>query len=116
VDERPTPRVPDPLFPVLRKLGATDVQRARSWLLAWLLNRLGQRVQEPPAASYYVQRYVAGDWQPVAGPFYRPWVAAQIATEFTRTNPAGHYRVVGPDGPLITDEYGRLAGELPHGE
>jgi hypothetical protein len=97
MDDKPAPRVPEPLFPLLRRLGAEDVQRARAWLLAWLLDRLGQRVQEPPAPSYFVQRWVDDGWVTVMGPFYRRWIAAQIAAEFARMNRLWRYRVVGPD-------------------
>lgn len=115
MDDKPAPKVPEPLFPVLRKLTMPDVQKARSWLLAWLLDRLGQRVQEPPPPTYYVQREHAGQWLPVAGPFYRAWVATQIAREFNHMNARWHYRVVGPDG-VLTNQPGRIVGELPHPE
>jgi hypothetical protein len=97
MDGKPAPRVPEPLFPVLRKLGVTDVQRARAWLLAWLLDRLGQRVQEPAPPAYHIERDVNGQWVPVAGPFYRAWLAAQIAREFANLNHRWHYRVIGPE-------------------
>jgi hypothetical protein len=97
VDDKPAPKVPEPLFPVLRRLTGEDVQRARSWLLAWLLDRLGQRVQEPPGPSYYVQRWVEDGWVTVMGPFYRSYLATQIASEMARMNQRWRYRVVGPD-------------------
>jgi hypothetical protein len=114
MDDAPAPKVPEPLFPLLRRLTGEDVQRARAWLLAWLLDRLGQRVQTPPVASYYVQRGTEAGWLPVAGPFYRVWVAAQIAREFGNMNSRWHYRVVGPEGVVDTNKPGHIIGELPH--
>jgi hypothetical protein len=96
MDGTPPPKVPEPLFPALRRLGIADVQRARAWLLAWLLDRLGQRVQTPPPASFYVERWTGREWITVMGPFYRAWIARQIAVEFARMNARWRYRVVGP--------------------
>jgi hypothetical protein len=116
MDEKPAPEVSEPLFPMLRRLGAEDVQRARAWLLAWLLDRLGQRVQEPPPASYYVERGREGYWLPVVGPFYRQWVATQMARELNNINPLYRYRVVGPDGVIHLDGPAQLTEEQPRGE
>jgi hypothetical protein len=97
MDGKPAPKVPEPLFPVLRRLGIADVQKARAWLLAWLLDRLGQRVQEPTGPSYYVQRWVDDGWVTVMGPFYRAWIARQVAVEMARMRHGWRYRIVGPD-------------------
>jgi hypothetical protein len=110
MDDKPAPRVPEPLFPVLRRLGVADVQKARAWLLAWLLDRLGQRVQEPPPPAFRVQRKISGQWVTVAGPFYRAWVAVQIAREFRNMQPRWHYRVVGPDTTIL------ITGWVPSNE
>lgn len=114
-DDKPTPRVPEPLFPVLRRLGAADVQRARSWLLAWLLDRLGQRVQEPDPPQYVIERWADGTWAPVAGRFYRQWVATQIAQEFVRIDPRRRYRVVGPGTDVRLGSEGAVAEGVPDG-
>lgn len=115
MDGKPPPKVPEPLFPVLRRLGVADVQRARSWLLAWLLDRLGQRVQEPPAASYAVEHQVDGRWGLAIGPFYRRWAAVQIARELNRLGLHDRYRVVGPEGVVDLDDPTHARGEFPHG-
>lgn len=116
MDGKPPPKVPEPLFPVLRRLGIADVQKARAWLLAWLLDRLGQRVQEPPPAVYRVQRWVDHEWQTVMGPFYREWIAMQIAREFANMNRRWHYRVVGPSGVVPPGDLASAVEESPHGD
>jgi hypothetical protein len=113
MDGKPAPKVPEPLFPVLRRLGLPDVQRARAWLLAWLLDRLGQRVQEPPPPAYHVQRWVDHEWLTVMGPFYRGWIAMQIALEMARHNQHWRYRVVGPDTEVEMGASGPLPGGTP---
>lgn len=115
MDGKPPPKVPEPLFPVLRRLGATDVQKARAWLLAWLLDRLGQRVQAPPPPAYHVQRWVNGKWEPVLGPFYRQWVAAQIVKELVNMNGRWEYRVVGPAGVVLPTTPVPAVEDQPHG-
>lgn len=97
MDGKPAPKVPEPLFPALRRMTGNDVQKARAWLLAWLLDRLGQRVQEPPGPSYHIQRWVGSEWLTVAGPFYRAHLAVQVARELARMNRRWRYRVAGPD-------------------
>lgn len=116
MDGKPAPKVPEPLFPTLRRLGVADVQRARAWLLAWLLDRLGQRVQEPPPPAYSVQRRANGKWQTVMGPFYREWVARQVAREMANINRRRRYRVVGPEGVIHLDGPAQVTEEQPHGE
>jgi hypothetical protein len=115
-DEKPAPRVPEPLFPMLRKLGAADVQRARAWLLAWLLDRLGQRVQPPPPPAYHIQRRVDHEWLTVMGPFHRGWIATQLALEMARMNRRWRYRVVGPDTEVEVAPTGPLPGGVPDGD
>jgi hypothetical protein len=114
-DDPVPPRVPEPLFPVLRRMTSVDVQKARAWLLAWLLDRLGQRVQAPPPPAFRVERWENGSWHTAAGPFYRQWVAVQIAREFARLNSRWRYRVVGPGLALeITGQAGvQQEGTVP---
>lgn len=115
MDDKPAPKVPEPLFPVLRRLGMADVQKARSWLLAWLLDRLGQRVQGPPPPTYHVQRWVDHEWLTVMGPFYRGRVAEQIALEMARMNRRWRYRVVGADTEVDVAPTDPLPGGVPDG-
>jgi hypothetical protein len=116
VDGKPAPRVPEPLFPTLRRLEMADVQKARAWLLAWLLDRLGQRVQQPPPPVYHIQREINEEWASVAGPFYREWLAVQIAREFANLNHRWHYRVIGPETTVEITGWPPQQKELAHGE
>jgi hypothetical protein len=116
VDDKPAPTVPEPLFPMLRRLGAADVQHARAWLLAWLLARLGERVQEPPPPAWRIERSRNGEWTAVVGPFHRAWIAVQIARECQLLNPRWRYRVVGPEGTIEVSVCPPQSQEVPHGE
>jgi hypothetical protein len=116
VDGKPAPRVPEPLFPVLRKLGAADVQKARAWLLAWLLDRLGQRVQEPLPPAYHIQREISGEWMDVVGPFYRERAALQTARELAEFNYRFRYRVIGAGTTIDINGASLSLEERPHGE
>jgi hypothetical protein len=116
-DDPLPPRVPEPLFPVLRRMTGLDVQKARAWLLAWLLNRLGQRVQTPPPPAYSIQRWVGYEWRTVAGPFHRMYIAELVAREFATYNRRWRYRVVGPgtEKDVTTRSTVLLDGRTPPG-